>query len=1042
MKKESLSKLKSFGKIHVKCFLLTFVAFFCTHSVATADTEAVSQESIKITGVVSDEMGEMPGVTISVKGTNIATISDVDGRFSVSVPDRNAILVFTYIGYKAQEVPVKDRKEFNILMVEDSQLLEEVVVVGYGIQKKVNMTGAVSAVKVDDKLAARTVPNVSSGLSGLVPGLSASQNRGMAGNNAATLMIRGQGTVNNANPLIVVDGMPDADINRINMNDIESISVLKDAASSAVYGSRAANGVILITTKSGKGSERAKVNFSASYGLEAPVKSYEFMADYPRALTLHQRRSAVNTQPANQRYRNGTVDQWMALGMIDPLRYPNTDWWDIIMRDGEIQNYNVSASGGNDKSNFYASVGVMDEKGLQIENDYNRYNARFNFDYKISKTINTGVRFDGNWTNYQYALEEGFTDDNSSNTAGFDMRYAVAGITPYDPITGYYGGVMAYNEDPQAYNPYAVYKNMLNHQNRQEALGNMYIDWSPFKGFVARVDYTLKYYNQFRWKADTPNQSYNFQTNSLGSRVYVQPNAPVQNYTNTGYKTQFNARLNYDCVIAEHHDLSAMVSYNEEYWYNRNQYSSRNNRLHPSLHEIDAALTDIQGTGGSSDTEGLLSYIGRLNYVAYDKYLLELNFRVDGSSKFLPGHQYGFFPSAAIGWRFTEEDFIKRFTEGWLSHGKLRLSYGLLGNNTGVGKYEQQETLSASNYMIGGVAEKGFVYRKMVNQNLSWEKGSVSNIGLDLGFFSGRMNLELDYYDRFTSDMILGSEMSIHLTGAYDPPRKNIGDLRNRGGEINLTWNEKINDFRYSIGLNASYNKQTLEKWSEFLGKGWIFLGMPYHFAYAYESLGIAQTWEDIYNAAPQGAKPGDILRKDVNGDGRIDGNDKVAYPEYQRDRPTTNFGFNLSASWKGFDCSLLFQGAAGRKTFWLNTFNDSNFGDARNAVTWQQWGDTWSWENRGGSMPRLNTGGSNREESTFWLDDMSYLRLKNLQVGYSIPKTVLRKVGLDNVRIYATGENILTFTKYRGLDPEMQGNVNDAYPMIKSYSIGINIGI
>lgn len=1003
--------------------------------------QSAAQQQKKVTGKVKDEKGEpLPGVNIVVKGTTNGTITDFDGNYSLNVTD-NAVLAFTFVGFITQEVAVGNQVTINVTLREDIKSFEEVVVVGFGTQKKVNMTGAVSAVKIDEKITSRTLTNVSSGMQGMVPGLAVSQNSGMAGKNDVSLMIRGLGTVNNANPLIVVDGMPDVDINRLNMNDIESISVLKDATSSAVYGSRAANGVILITTKSGKGQDKTRINVSSSYAMEHPTKAYSFMADYPRALTLHQRNSLVGTLRSNLNFKDGTIDQWLALGMIDPLRYPNTDVWDIIMRNGQVQNHNVSASGSNDKSNFFISVGVMDEKGLQINNDYTRYNARFNYDYKLRDNMNVGAKFAGNWSKYTYALDDGFTDDNSSNTAGFDMQYAISGITPYDPATGYFGGVMAYSEDAQAYNPYTLYINNLNYQNRQEANVSGYWDWSPIKGLTARVDYALNYYNQFRWSANMPNRSYNFQTQSFGSRVYVGENAGVGNYTNTGYKTQLNGRLDYNVTIATNHEFSALFVYSEEYWYNRYQMSSRNDRLHPSLHEIDAALTEIMGTGGNSNEEGLLSYIGRLNYSAFSKYLFEANFRYDGSSKFLDGRRYGFFPSASVGWRFTEENFIKPLTDGWLTSGKFRFSYGGLGNNSGVGRYEQQETLEAGHYMIGGNIAKGLVYSQMVNKMLSWESTYVMNMGLDLGFLDNRLTAELDYYDRLTVDMLRPSDMSLLLSGAYNAPRQNIGELRNRGVEGNFTWRDKIKDFNYSVNLNASYNTTVLEKWNEFLGKGWVFLNMPYHFLYTYEDSGIAQTWQDVYSATPQGASPGDILRKDINGDGRITGEDKKAYPRIQRDRPTTNFAMNFNASWKGFDLAVLLQGAAGRKNYWINIYNNVNFGAQRYASTWDHWNKPWNWENRNGEWPRLG-GNANREETSFWLDDLSYIRLKNIQLGYTLPKNWLQKVGIDNVRIYGTTENLATLTKFRGLDPEKMGHASDAYPLNKSFSLGINIGI
>jgi len=1012
-------------------------------------TQRLASQQRLVRGKITNFSGDpIPGATIVVKGTSTGTITDFDGNYTLANVPADAVLVFSFVGMKSQEAEVAGRQEISVVLEEETIGIEEVVAIGYGTQKKANLTGAVSAVKVDEKITSRSLTNVSSGLQGLIPGLSINQNSGMAGKNDISILIRGVGTVNNSKPLIVVDGMPDVDINRLNMHDIESISVLKDAASSAVYGSRAANGVILITTRSGKGQAKTKINISSSYAVEHPTKSYEFMADYPRALTLHQRNAAANTLPSNFLFKNGTIDQWMALGMIDPLAYPNTDWWDVIMRTGSIQNHNVSASGGTEKSNFFISVGIMDEKGLQINNDFSRYNARFNYDYKVRSNMNVGVKFAGNWSKYTYAMEDGFTDDEIASTGGFDMQFAIAGITPYDPVSGYYGGVMAYNEDPQAYNPYTVYVNNLNRQNRQEANVSAYWDWTPVKGLTARIDYALNYYNQFRYTANTPNRSYNFQTNTFGSRVYVGDNIGVANYTNTGYKTQMNARLNYDLTIADKHDFSALFVYSEEYWYDRYQAGTRLDRLHPSLHELDAALQGTMTSGGNSSTEGLRSYIGRINYSAFDKYLFEANFRYDGSSKFLEGSRFGFFPSAALGWRFTEEEFVKSFTEGWLTSGKFRISYGGLGNNSGIGRYEQQETLNASNYMIAGGIVKGLLYKKMVNTNLSWESTNVLNVGLDLSFFGSQLTAELDYYNRTTTDMLRPSDLSVLLTGTYDAPKQNIGEMQNQGLEGNFTWRDKVGNLTYSVNLNASYNQAILTKWSEYLGRGstssgnYVFVDMPYNYVYTYVDAGIAQTWQDVYNATPQGASPGDILREDLNGDGRIDANDRKAYPNIQRDRPVANFGLNFNAEWKGFDLVVLLQGAAGRKDFWINIYNNVNFGTQRYASTWDHWNNPWSVENRDGEWPRLGGSTSNREETTFWLDDLSYLRFKNLQLGYTLPKNVLKRFGIESIRIYGSTENVFTITKYRGLDPEKASHASDAYPLNKSFSLGINIGI
>jgi hypothetical protein len=342
-----------------------------------------------------------------------------------------------------------------------------------------------------------------------------------------------------------------------------------------------------------------------------------------------------------------------------------------------------------------------------------------------------------------------------------------------------------------------------------------------------------------------------------------------------------------------------------------------------------------------------------------------------------------------------------------------------------------------------------------MNVGLSWEKTSVLNAGLELAFLNNRLTGEFDYYDRLTTGMNRPSDLSIFLSGAYNAPRKNIGNLRNRGIEGTISWKDNIHTVNYALTLNASYNQTRLEKWNEYIGRGSvnsnanIFLDMPYNFVYAYEAIGIAQTWEDIYKNTPQGAQPGDILRKDINGDGRIDANDMRAYTNIARDRPTTYVNFNGYASWKGFDVAFMVQGAAGRKDFWLNAFNQVNFSTARYAATWDTWNQPWSWDNRNGAWPRLGGSGNNQATgatgagmSTFWLDDMSYIRLKNVQLGYNIPKKLIGKAGITSLRIAGTAENLATITSFRGLDPEKAGNNNNMYPLVKSYALSVQLGL
>lgn len=1004
----------------------------------------VKAQGHSVSGKVSDQNQEpLVGVTIAIKGTTTATMSDIEGNYTLKNVGTKDVLLFSYLGFTNKEIDVANQTTINVTLSESDIAIEELVVVGYGVQKKVNLTGAVAAIKVDEELAGRSVASVSTALQGLVPGLTVTQGSGMAGNDNSTLLIRGVGTINDSRPLIVVDDMPDVDINRINMNDIESISVLKDATAASVYGSRGANGVILIKTKSGSGGGKTKFTFSGSYAWQKPTQAYSYLADYPRALMVH-RTSAATSQlnEANQQFKKGTIEQWLALGMIDEVKYPNTDWWDLVMQTGTMQNYNVSASGGNDKSNFYLSIGYMGQEGMQINNEYDRYNVRFNYDNKILNNVKTGIRIDGNWTDYTYSLADGFTGDGNN-----DMVSAVAGIYPYDSSLGVYGGVMAVGEDPVAFNPYEFFTNRLKNRDRQELNGAIYLDWTPVKGLTARIDYAMRYNNQFEKQANMPSRAYNFQTDDYGSRWFVNENAPISNTTKTDFKTLMNMRLNYNTKIAKNHDIGAMFVYSEEYWYGRSLFASREDRAHPLLEEIDAALTSTISNAGSSYTEGLRSYIGRVNYTAYDKYLFEMNFRVDGSSKFLPGHQYGFFPSAAIGWRFSEESFLQKYTEGWLTNGKVRASYGELGNNSEVGRTEQQEVLKMSNYILAagdpGIY-RGFIYDRMVNPNLTWESTKVFNLGLDLGFINNRLTAELDYYDRLTYGMIQQTNMSTFLTGAYIAPRANLGDMRNRGVEANITWQDKVQDFRYSVNLNASMNKTRIEKWNESVDRGFaydgknVFLDMAYDYVYTTKDNGIIQSYEDEYGYIFQGLAPGDIQRLDVNGDGRVDENDRVVVKGSQRHMPTTNFGANINLAWKGIEVSMLFQGTAGRKDFWRNSLNRLSIPTQRYASSELHLTEPWTWENRNSNWPRLGGIATNETSTYFWLDDLSYLRMKNLTVAYRVPSKLLKVIGVEGIRLYSSMENLFTITNFRGLDPEKPGS--DMYPMAKSFSVGVNI--
>lgn len=1038
---------KHFKSLKCRRKIISFICVF------TLSCISMIAQNITVSGLIFDNKTKepLPGTTVVEKGSTNAVMTDVDGKYSITVPS-NANLEFTSLGYEKVTLAVNGRTSLDVGLVSSIIELDEYVVVGYGVQKKVNMTGAVGMVNIDDKMSSRSISNVSSALSGLIPGLAVQQTSGMAGNNSASLLIRGLGSVNKTAPLIVVDGMPDIDINRIDMNDVSSISVLKDASSASVYGSRAANGVILITTKSGANAEKTQINYNGSYSFSKPTNFYNVFNNYAKALDWQQKTTAAgrNTSP----FYTGTVDEWLSMGLIDPIRFPNTDQFDWVTRTGHISSHHISATGSSDKNNYYIGVGMMDEEGFMIRNDHKRYNFRANLDYRLRKDLRVGLRVDGQWTNTTFAYEDGLWDRNSGNNP---LAVAITGITPYNYETNQYGGVMAYGEANNAMNLFADYDTRRNERERQEFNGNIYTEYEPIKGLTARVDFSLRYYNQFQKSYQTPTgvSLYNFQTGNA-VQTFIPESAGISNRSDQGRKQLVQFKLQYQKEIIKNQDLSVMGVFAEEYWHERNFSASRNDRIHPIITEIDGALRTTQGTSGSLATEGLRSYVGRINYSAWSKYLLELSFRVDGSSRFLPGHQYSFLPSGSIGWRFSEESFYEPFKK-YVSSGKLRLSYGTLGNND-VARTEQQDILLYTPYAINGNnLVHGFSYRKMINDDLSWEKTNILNIGLDLGFFDNRLNIEMDYYDRLTKGMLRPSDLSTFLSG-ISAPRFNMGNMRNKGIELNIRWENSINKFRYGASFNMAFNRNKLESYNERRDPSKIFIGMPYYFNYVMPSIGIAQTWEEILNAPyhnDNNLSPGDILYEDLNGDGQITGADKKAYPKISEHRPNTNYGLNLFAEWNGFDLNALFQAATGRKNYWLDVMYATNVADQRVAFLDEHLYNTWTLENRYSELPRVvgtNTSPSNapgnRKESSYWLQSMDYLRLKNLQIGYNIPRKVLNKLTLSKCRIFVSAENLFTITGWDGVDPEKaryedgtESKRDNPFPLMKSMSFGINVG-
>lgn len=1011
-----------------------------TYSIVSAKSIVISDKEEKtspsknkrISGTVKMSTGEsIIGANVKVVGATIGCITDLDGNFALEVPT-DAKLTVSYIGCQTQEVSTAGKSSLNIVLKEDTEMLDEVVVVGYGTQKKVNLTGAVASVQFDDQIVSRSLTNSSSALAGMIPGLTVVQSSSQPGRDGADLKVRGIGTVNDANPLIVVDGVPDMDINRLNMNDIESISVLKDAASAAIYGSRAANGVILVTTKRGSTGE-LNFSYNGSYAIAKPIRKQHNITSYAHNMDLLDR--ATQFGGGQRRYTQGTIDEWLAGALVNPILYPSTDWYDILFQNGSIQNHNISINGGSDKIKFYGSIGMMNNNGVTPRTYYRRYNVRLNVDAQFTKKLSAGIMVDGQWTDQDSPREFGISD-NSTGGGVYDTT--IPGILAVHPVTGEYGGVQAAGENASVSNILAYLNDGNNPRRWQQFNGKIFAEYKLLDGLKLKADVALSTNHDFRRSWNTGWKGTNFATGEVNG---WEPLLSIQNQYNTWYKTTSVFTLNYEKKIGNH-SLALLAGYNEEYWSDNWFMANSSARNDIDLVEIDATSKEVMSVGGSRSAEALRSIFGRLNYNYKDRYLLEFNIRSDESSKFSPGHRIGVFPSFSAGWRVSEENFMKPLLK-YVNNVKLRLSYGMLGNNSGVGRYQQAKVYGSVAYPFGNNKVVGVYPKKYINEDLSWETTIVTDIGVDVTFLN-KFSVVVDYYHKKTVDMIRPMDMSTIMYG-YEGPKANLGELLNQGMEMTLRYSDRVMDFSWNADVNLSYNRSRLLKWNETLYKGALFIGSPYNSIYSYKFDKIAQTYDDVYNAPWHGTanlRPGDIIYKDLNGDGQIDGSDRELMKGVTRGA-VTSLGINLGGKWKSIDVSLFFQGDFGRKSFWQESYNKTDVAEYGLALSTLQANQFWTLENRGAKYPRLSSANfaKNQYASDFWLYSQDYLRLKNMQIGYTLPKKICGNIGIKHLRIFLSGENLFTLTKWPGIDPE-KGTGRDIYPQIRTYSLGFNINI
>ena len=1028
--------LKRLQSVSMVLFLGTlFSGTISTATASGANSFATTQQAGICKGLVKDATGEsVIGASVVVKGTTNGTITDFDGNFSLDGIKKGDVIVISYVGYQTQEIKWNG-SPLNVILKEDSKTLSEVVVVGYGTQKKANLSGSVAM--VDSKeLENRPIQNVSSGLQGLMPGVAITGTNGAPGQDAGKIRVRGIGTLNEAGPYILVDGIETGTLSAVDPNDIESISVLKDAASAAIYGSKAANGVVLITTKRGK-TGQTKISYSGYLSFQNATNMIERMGSYEYASLLNQ---ALEAEGMSKRF-NDTELQKFKDGN-DPL-YPDTDWYDLAYKTGVQHRHNVNINGGSENVKYMASLGYLNQTGILPNAGREQFNARTNLDMKINKRLSARMNLSFIKNDYSDASSAyyGGSSDQIIRQLNLIAPWIVA---RYDD--GTWGTIS--DGSPIAW----LDSGMKVNRDNYNFSGMAAVDYEIFDGLKLTLQgayvNNLQNYNYFQ-KYIKYNENKESDPSQLDERFYKWD------------RTNYDALLNYNKNFGKHNIKGLLGWHTEKYNY-KYQKAVRKKFPNNELTDMNAGDASTQSNEGYTAELAMISWFARINYDFAGKYLLEANIRADASSRFAEGHRWGYFPSFSGAWRISEEAFMESAKDSWLSGLKIRASWGQLGNQDALSGsnndyYPALNTYNLdSKYAFGGSLNSGYYQRKYRLETISWEKASTWGVGVDFTLFN-KLNGSLDYYNRKTTGIIM--DVTVPKEFALDAYKDNVGSMRNSGIEINLSYNTKIGQVDFGIAGNFSYNKNEildlgggdpnkyLDATDGYSQRNKVGEAMNSYYIYRADGFFNSQEEADAYTAKygnPFGKtfKAGDLRYVDTNKDGKLTADDR----EYcGSSDPKIIYGFNINAGWKGIDLSLMFNGAAGVKRLFGGYEVYGNFsGDAAHPAT--IWRDAWTPDNHDASMPRIfydtNSASSSRSvQSDFWLQDTSYLRLKNLQLGYTLPKGWLNSVGVENIRIYYSVENLLTFDKMKiNIDPESTSQRLSSYPLLRTHAFGVNV--
>ena len=1004
----------------------------------------MQQQNLKVSGVVTDEAGEpLIGVSVLVKGTTLGNITDLNGRFSLDVPE-GSILEISYIGYKTQSIKAQ-REPMNIVLKEDAQKLDEVVVVGFGTQKKVNLTGSVSAVTGDD-ISKRPVANAAILLQGQIPGLRVNQGLGQPGGEGTSFRIRGQGTFSSAgsDPLILINGVPGSMTN-LDPSVIESVSVLKDAASAAIYGARAANGVILVTTKQGAVGDKVHISYHGNVGLHTPTKLYDRVTnsvEYMELANLAWKNSGTGkqyTQDQINLYRNNVGDP----------QYPNFDWQDYMFRTAVVQTHNLSMAGSTEKTTYNVALNFVDQPGTMRGFKYRKYNATIDLTARITNFIKVGT-----YANLMYGETE--QPRQGQNDAFLSTLSQAPTYMPWLPDDG--TGIRRWTSSAYSFEshnknmPAIIGDNAMKRDNNFDINAQLWLEINLAKGLTwyTKGAARLQSNKSKDWRGSTT-YTYDYHTGERSSEL-----DKLSVGDGRRFYTNLYSYLKYDLSLVDNaHNFSLMVGYNQE----SEKYETLN--AYRKDFAFDLPVLNAGGTADWSNSGGeeewaIQSLFGRFNYDFKERYLFEANMRYDGTSRISDENRWGVFPSFSVAWRATEEEFIKNLNLNWLNNFKLRGSWGQLGNQN-IGLYPYQAMISGvDDYPFTKTSDGviiGYQQTAYANRNIKWETTTITDIGFDLQVFDG-LSVTFDWYKKTTDDILRSSQVSSLL--GLSAPTVNNGSVENKGIEVALNYANMVKGgtfrgFRYNAGVyfDRSRNKLT-EFGAEEIGSYSIKReGLPYDEYYMLECIGVFADQAEI-NASPKqfndNTQPGDLKYKDISGpDGKPDGViDNYDRRTFSGRFPGFEYGINASATWKGFDLSLIGQGVADKK-YYTTDWGVQPFmqGSSPNKDYIKH---MWTEENPyGAKHPKLYWqdmgGGKNTRPNSYYLKDASFFRLKNVTLGYTLPRVWTEKANISKVRIYFSGDNLLTLTPYKGLDPERNGDGRDAiYPQNRIYSFGLNV--